>query len=530
MEKIKSKLILLVIILLGLFIYLYKLSNIPNALYIDEIMPSYSAYSILTTGKDEYGKFMPIVFRFFGSYNPSLYTYLTVVPIYLFGLNHFSARFISVLAGLLSSIVIFVFLSDSKIIKNYWTKFFGTAMFIITPWIFFYSRIGYEVTLGYLLFSLGALLIYKSLENKKYLILGLLSLSLSTYAAYAERFLAPLLIVTFFITFHKRINFKYFASCLIVVLISQIPNIYILFSPAFFPKDTLWSSSNGSFIREFLSKFFTYFSPGSLFFLPDPDKQRSIPELSVFYMWMIVPYFVGAYQLWINKKEDLMKMIFILAVICSIPAALTRDPFSTHRALPLLLPLFLTIGLGIDFIFEKLKSSLIVLFTAIVLILISLFSLWRGYFVLLPSERARDWGYGYKELSEQISSKSDKHFIIDQSRSKPAYIYLLYYLKFSPSDFQNVVDKNVLPKYYENTPFKSDYKINNVETRNIRWETDMCRNYVLVGDEYAISESQAIEHGLSFLFEINDPVGNIIFKGYQVDGKSTKDCNIKYEK
>lgn len=527
MEKLKSRLILLIIIVLGLFLYFHKLSNIPNALYIDEIMPSYSAYSILTTGRDEYGKFMPLVFRFFGSYNPSLYTYLTVIPVYLFGLSHFSARFVSVLAGLLSSCVIYVFLSESKLIKNYWTKFFGMVVFIISPWIFFYSRIGYEVTLGYLLFSLGALLIYKSLENKSYLSFGLLSLSLSTYAAYTERFLAPLLIVTFFITFYKQIDFKYFLKCLVIVLISQIPNFYILFYPAFFPKDTLWSSSNGSFIREFLSKFFTYFSPGSLFFLPDPDKQRSIPELSVFYTWMVIPYLVGLYQMWVYKKNNMVKILIILALICPIPAALTKDPFSTHRALPLLLPLFIIISLGIDVVFQKIKSSIFISLASIILILSSLFSLWRGYFVLLPSERAKDWGYGYKELSAEIDHRSDKHFIVDQSRSKPAYIYLLYYLKIKPSDFQKIVDKNVLPNYYQNTPFKSDYEINNVETRNIRWEIDMCKNYILVGDEYAISESQAKEHNLSFLFEIKDPVGNIIFKGYHVDVESTKDCNTK---
>ena len=44
-------------------------SNDPPGLYIDEASIGYNAYSILTTGKDQYGVPYPIWFESFGDYN-----------------------------------------------------------------------------------------------------------------------------------------------------------------------------------------------------------------------------------------------------------------------------------------------------------------------------------------------------------------------------------------------------------------------------------------------------------------------------
>jgi len=61
-----SKTLLVVIILLASFLRLYNLANVPPHLTPDEASLGYNAYSILKTGKDEYGKFMPIIFKSFG--------------------------------------------------------------------------------------------------------------------------------------------------------------------------------------------------------------------------------------------------------------------------------------------------------------------------------------------------------------------------------------------------------------------------------------------------------------------------------
>lgn len=525
------------ILLLGVFLYFYKLGDIPKGFYIDEALPGYNAFSILKTGKDEYGKFMPLFFRFYGSYNQPLYTYLTVLSVWKFGLSVFSVRFVSAVAGLLSIFPFFGILYTSGILKKKWSLLAGTLLFTISPWLILYSRTGYEISLSFLLFTSGVFFAWIGLKKQKYFIPSIIFLSLTTYASYAGRFVIPLFVISFLIVFRKKIfsskNKKYLYLSLIVGFITQIPNFWLMTTPAFFPKsDLLYSSIVPSqalkssrflpyfisyplsFIREFLSLYLTYFSPRSLFFVGDPDLQRSIPELATFYFWEVIPYAIGLYVLIKEKNKNFIKLLLILFLITPIPAALTKDPFSTHRAIMALLPFSIIITLGVDAVVSKFNKFVNIVLT-LFFISISLLFLWRSYFVLMPHERARYWGYGVEELSQIIVNNPDKHFIIDTSRIKPPYMNLAFFTKLNPSEFQKSVNQNIKNNYYTDLEFNNYYKFANLETKTIDWKTDLYKNVVLVGDQLAVSDGQAKEHGLIKMFEIKDPVGEVIFVGYE---------------
>ena len=97
------KLNIKLLILLGIFVIafilrFYKLGDVPNGLYQDETSIGYNAYSIMTTGKDEYGKIFPLYFKSFGDYKLPIYIYSAIIPIKLFGLNAFAVRFPSAFA------------------------------------------------------------------------------------------------------------------------------------------------------------------------------------------------------------------------------------------------------------------------------------------------------------------------------------------------------------------------------------------------------------------------------------------------
>ncbi len=542
MQDIKLQVIGLIgVLALGTFLYFHKLDSIPNGLYVDEASTGYNAYSILKTGKDEYGKSFPIAMRFLGSYSPPLYTYLTTGIVYLRGLQVSSVRFISAISGVLSIVTYFYLLKSLKVTKSSHSQILGTVFFAISPWLIFYSRAGYELNLDFLFFSLYAFTFWLSLKKPKLLIPALILISLSTYAGHTQKILAPIFFLIVMLVFKKEFlssrSRKYLFLGILSAAIIQIPHLTILATPAFFSKTSLFyidvvyaqaeKISNllpnfiaipASAVREFLSQYLTYFSPRSLFFLPDPDPQRSIPELSVFYPWMIIPYILGLYIIWKNKKSAAYKFIFILTLISPFPAALTSDPFSTQRALPLLLPLSLINTIGLEKLINKIKFYIWVPIV-FVLILLSLLLFWRSYFVLLPNERAKNWGYGFKELAEEIKKRPTENFIIDQSRIKPAYIELAFYLEYPPEKFQQETDKSIAKNYYTNVDFSDAYKFANIETRNINWEYDIYREQILVGDELAVSESQAQEHFLEKVFEIRDSIGAIIFQGYKTNPK-----------
>ena len=534
--KLLEVIILSLIILLGAYFRFANLEGNPNGLYVDEASSAVNAWSILQTGKDEYGKSYPLVFRFLGSYTPPLYTYITSIPMFLNGFSITSVRLTSAVSGVFLILVFYFLIRSLNITKSQLVLLASTALFAISPWGIFYSRIGYEINLAFFLYVLGVLFLWLGFKNPKYLISGLIFLSLSTNAYHSERLLSHITVLCFFIlfrkTFFKDKNLKVLTVGFLFYILILLPQILIFFTPAntsrgfglfysveltrqiheldFLP---VFLSAEVAFAREFISQYLAYFSPRNLFFQGDSDLQRSIPEISVFYPWMVFFYLAGLLSLIKTAKSTPPKFILLLLMLAPIPAALTGDPFSTQRALPLLLPIMLTITLGLDKFFQwkiKLASMLILVF-----IIFSMLYLYRSLAVLLPNERAKIWGYGFKELSDEIKKYPDKKFLIDTERIKPAYIELAFYLKISPEKLQSTVDQSVNTRYYFATSWSNHYILDNFETRGINWEEDIYQDQVLVGDEFAISEQQMREHFLNPLFEIKSPTGEIIFRGFE---------------
>jgi len=87
MKKYFYQIVLLIVSLLSVSLFLYKLTSSPPCLNADEATNAYDAYSILKTGKDQYGNFLPLRFKSFGDYKLPLLTYLAIPFIKVFGLN-----------------------------------------------------------------------------------------------------------------------------------------------------------------------------------------------------------------------------------------------------------------------------------------------------------------------------------------------------------------------------------------------------------------------------------------------------------
>ena len=61
-----NRLFLSIIILLGLILRIWYVTQVPPGISRDEGAIGYNAYSILKTGRDEYGKYFPLSFKSFG--------------------------------------------------------------------------------------------------------------------------------------------------------------------------------------------------------------------------------------------------------------------------------------------------------------------------------------------------------------------------------------------------------------------------------------------------------------------------------
>lgn len=101
-----------VIMFLAVFFRFYAMPTIPPSLNWDEVSFGYNAYSILKTGRDEYGKFFPLYFRSLDDYKLPVYTYMTVCTVGIFGLNDFAVRLPSAVCGTLTVLLVYLLVGE----------------------------------------------------------------------------------------------------------------------------------------------------------------------------------------------------------------------------------------------------------------------------------------------------------------------------------------------------------------------------------------------------------------------------------
>src|SRR3989338_7809781 len=111
----KTKLILFFCLVISIFLHFYKINKVPPCINADEAAFAYNTYSLLKTGKDEYGNFLPLRFESFKDYKLPAYTYLSIPFIAIFGLNDFSARALNIVIGvaffpLIDSLLFYVYI------------------------------------------------------------------------------------------------------------------------------------------------------------------------------------------------------------------------------------------------------------------------------------------------------------------------------------------------------------------------------------------------------------------------------------
>lgn len=539
----KTKLILALIIIFASFLRLFALNKIPSGVYLDEASLGYNAYSLIKTGADEYGKNWPIFFRSFSTFQSPLYTYLTTLPVYLFDLNIFSTRLISALSGILTIVFTFYLIYWSK---KESMKFALLATFVLSlcPWAIFMSRAALEANLALTLIILSLAFLILSFRNQAFLIPSSIILAISTYAYHGERVFSNIFFILFLLIFKSVFlkNKKILLLSLIIFFSLQTPQIILsttqgsltrLNSQGYLQEES-FQKYGGDYkkitfgreffvLKEFSSQYIAFFSPRNLFFDPESQLFRSIPDLSVFYNWMIIPFLFGIVKLYSQRSEKFSKLLTLVTLVGAIPGALGRDPFYTLRVLPTLWGLSLIISLGIYSIGEKIKFFYIKIGLSLIILFLSLTSLITSYFILLKYERSESYGYPFIEISQLSEKMKDTNFIVDTKSYDVPYILLAFYKKYDPYLMQRQIPKKILDNYYTNLTFNRFRQVDNVKVKEIQFGVDTCQDEIIITDIGTLSDFQVNDHKLTLEFKFKDQIGNIILKGYRTHPKAK--CN-----
>lgn len=280
-------------------------------------------------------------------------------------------------------------------------------------------------------------------------------------------------------------------------------------------------------VREFLSLYLTYLNPRNMFLLGDSENRMHFPQLATFYLWQFPFYLYGLYLLIKNKKAGEVRFLIItLLIISPLPAALTRDPYSTIRSLPLVIPQIIIIAFGLISFFNTSKKYKIIVLRPALLILVfvlfisySVIKLWSSAIILHKNYRAKDWHYGWEKVVETINKLDpDLPIVVDNARQE-AYIHLLFFLKYDPETYQKDNFEVPLNQYYTNLDRKREKKIGRITTRPIDWERDLLLEQYLVGDALSISDKQIKEHDLELVRDIDYPDRSRAFRIVKINSR-----------
>lgn len=552
-----KKLFLILVFLLAFFLRVYKLGEYPVGFLWDEAALGYNAYSILETGRDEYGKFLPIIFKSFGDYKPGLYVYLTVPTVAIFGLNEFAVRLPSAIAGSLTVILLYLLLAEARF-TQIGKRFYAdsvpivAALFLaLSPWHINFSRGAWELNVMTFEIILGFFLLLRFLCSKKNYLLYLSALvfllSLLTYQG--AKFLVPVLLlgfVFFFREYLKEVPKKLKVGFLAVFLSGFFLfnfltiaggkagriKVMSLFS---YPRsleetEVIWNqddyrrfewgafhSSPIFFTRSFLGRYFNYFSGKFLFFSGDWSNQRNgVIYQGVIYYLDALFLVLGLGVLFRKKRDSLENLLLYWLVVSPISAALTRDSISSVRSFAMVIPLVFIIAVGVKGfwgqlarqkpLFGYILGSLSVL--GYCCLLVRFLDL---YFIHDPIFTSKDRLYGYKEMVSYIKPLVDsKNKVIVTTTYGQPYIFYLFYTKYDPAKYQKIANLKEDP-YGDVGEVE---RVDKIEFRKIYWPDDRAfKNSLFVGDEFGLPLQDIVgQEGISFLKEIKFLNGKTAFR------------------
>lgn len=498
--------LLIFILLIASILRLWNLENVPSSLTPDEASLGYNTYSIMKTGRDEYGKFLPIVFKSFGDYKPGLYVYLTVPFIAILGLNEFSVRVPSALAGILS--VFLIYLISTRLFG----KKIGTiSAFVasITPWLIYFSRGAWEANISLTLVLLGIYFFLRSLKENKYLPFSVLSFALTLVTYQGAKLSTGIVVILLFIFYYKdifQINKKYLIWSLVLGIAISFPIIISIFSGQTgrleifsvfsYPRSKeyiqtmldeggekigdinyyLFHSETHNFIRGVMGRWFNHVSGSFLFFDGDTANPRhSAPYQGMLLISDILFLVFGLFFFFKEKITKEKMFVFVWLILATLPAVLSRDQVHAIRSLNMVIPLIIIISFG----YERLSKWFLV-FTFLAFIYF-----FDAYFIHVPKHSSQLWEYGYKQIVETITpiQGNYKTIKIQQSFAQP-YIYFLFYQKYDPAKYQKQVN-------FVNSEYANDVgyvtKLDNIEFVAIDWSRNRGdRGNLIVGDPIRI--------------------------------------------
>jgi len=493
-KKVGSKIWpLAAVLFIAVILRLWKISEVPVSLFGDELDVGYQAHSILKTGRDYSGNFLPLHFQSLAEWRTPLYIYSSVPTVALFGISPLGVRLPAAIFGILGVWAIYL-LSNELVRKKFgilrrhrrWNLEFGILpafLLAVSPWHIQYSRAGFEATevLAFLLF--GLYFFFKAQDLPRYFWVSIALLTFTPWIYSTAKLFTPFLFVFLFFMWRKEIvKFpkRDLVKALIAGIVVGLPIAFSTFlaggtqraghlsiftdpttaneiavareldakargnegiginpqaSDRFFHnKVFFWT---GRVIKNYLQTVSSEF----LFIEGDPNLRHSTKGVGQFYYIEAVFLILGIILFFSNAEKKIKLFIAFWLVFGILPAAVTRDGGNHATRTIIVLPaliFLICLGWSKTLTFLKVKWSGKILIGALLGFWLLEFVFYQHTFwIHNPRDSERWWHYGFGEAIQSIKEveKSYDRIIISMA-GEPAWIFFAGFYQYPPEVWQ----------------------------------------------------------------------------------------------
>ncbi len=455
------------ILALAFVLRIVALDKYPIGFTPDEASFGYDAYSLLETGKDQWGSSWPLVFKSFGDYKAPIYTYLAMPFVALLDLTKVSVRLPNALLGVGAIYVVFLLVRELFKDKEYFSRSFlkmtfpeiTALIFAISPWHIMMSRGAFEANLITFFLPLG---IYLFLKNKYYLSMFVFGLSLFTY--HSAKLVTPLVVILLFIFFKSKLS-KVVSKSLVIFGVFLVLSVYTvsigagariaersitqgaLEEGAKIKIDLIQKGMNPIVARllhnkyqvvasRFVKNYVQYFSPK--FLLIDGPAETTygmVKGMGVLSYIEILGLIALVFLFKESKVKKILMFLLCWLLIAPLPASLsTGVGYAGNRAVSMIPVVQILSAIGIYSLLSKYKLSK---YFVSILILVGLGVFTQKYFIDGRKELSKGMLHGNLEIATQLYNNSVNYdeIIISKKLSEP-HIYIAFAGKIDPGFYQ----------------------------------------------------------------------------------------------
>lgn len=515
-------------ILVGFLFRFISLPSNPPSLSHDEVAIGYNAYSILKTGRDEYGTPFPLLFRSFDDYKLPGMVYASVPSIALFGVNELGVRFPSAFFGLVAVIALFgiareLFISAGVKKDVDLRASFAALLFAVSPWHINFSRQSFEANGSLTFFMLGVWFLLRFRKRASAIILAACFFAVSLYFYYSVRLVLPFVLLAFVIVEFQQIrkHLKTVALAAILGIILVSPLLPLMFSQGGLSRVQIVSVSNDPIYAKrkelfaikaanttnpvvrlaynrrvalgitIVENYVKNLSPTFVFL-------KGTGSLGLLHLFEFPFFFLGVVALFLLKSP--LRFIMLAWLLAApLPGAFSVNQPNSLRTL-LNAPVFSWLSaLGALLVYDRLagRKALRTLAPAAftILLVYELFIFSYSYFYWVPKTKSQVFADGHKQLAQYVQSVAGSYDTIHITGHywRP-YIFMLFWTAYDPALYQKEGSRDGFGPY-RFTSAEWDTGGLYMGERTFSWQdlgiTNTKRELIILsGPEYALHKGQ----------------------------------------